>query len=359
MAIRDLGPLDWRVSIVDKVGRPTPEFQRKWEAQRNNNALIGTITFGSGTPTGMPETGAEYVDTSTDPAILYIGQDGAWLRIGVFEFIQLSDTPGTYSGASSKILRVNSGATAVEFDSLSSILDGLGSAQGDVLYRGASGWTVLTPGTSGQFLKTNGASADPVWDTVGGGGGYGYELFGSVPTGASFTPHNQMSSSLIQGVKSLVVKWIVGGSNNLETYVVAAPSTPYDVYTRIAFNAPSAAGHQVGICVRNSSSGKVLAWGFNSGGVITLQQWTTETTFNSAVFNNKWGSGSGFGWLRVNNDGTTLTFYYAMDGETWVTVGTQALATFITAGDQIGFYIDPATDAGAAWIGSFGTTAPS
>lgn len=39
-------------------------------------------------------------------------------------------------------------------------------AQGDVLYRGASAWARLAAGTSGQFLKTQGAGADPAWDTV-------------------------------------------------------------------------------------------------------------------------------------------------------------------------------------------------
>ncbi len=43
-------------------------------------------------------------------------------------------------------------------------------AQGDVLYRGASGWARLAAGTSGQFLKTQGAAADPVWATLAGGG---------------------------------------------------------------------------------------------------------------------------------------------------------------------------------------------
>lgn len=36
-------------------------------------------------------------------------------------------------------------------------------AQGDIIYRGASGWTRLAPGTSGYFLKTQGAAANPAW----------------------------------------------------------------------------------------------------------------------------------------------------------------------------------------------------
>lgn len=44
------------------------------------------------------------------------------------------------------------------------ILEGLGSpAQGDIIYRGASNWVLLTPGTSGNVLSTNGAGANPSW----------------------------------------------------------------------------------------------------------------------------------------------------------------------------------------------------
>jgi hypothetical protein len=50
---------------------------------------------------------------------------------------------------------------------LSEILDFVGSAaQGDILYRGASSWTRLGAGTNGQFLKTQGTGANPVWATV-------------------------------------------------------------------------------------------------------------------------------------------------------------------------------------------------
>jgi len=44
------------------------------------------------------------------------------------------------------------------------------STQGSVLYRGALGWAALSPGTSGQFLKTQGAAANPAWDSIPGGG---------------------------------------------------------------------------------------------------------------------------------------------------------------------------------------------
>ncbi len=74
--------------------------------------------------------------------------------------------------ATARLLGRNSaGAGSIEELSLSTVLDMVGSAaQGDILYRGASGWTRLGAGTSGQFLQTQGASANPQWSTPSGSG---------------------------------------------------------------------------------------------------------------------------------------------------------------------------------------------
>lgn len=47
--------------------------------------------------------------------------------------------------------------------SIQVMLDGLGMAQGDLLYRDANQWQVLLPGAAGQFLQTQGAGANPAW----------------------------------------------------------------------------------------------------------------------------------------------------------------------------------------------------
>lgn len=60
--------------------------------------------------------------------------------------------------------RSTAGEGEVEELTLSEALDFIGSAaQGDVLYRGASGWERLGAGTSGLFLQTNGTGANPAW----------------------------------------------------------------------------------------------------------------------------------------------------------------------------------------------------
>lgn len=51
------------------------------------------------------------------------------------------------------------------------ILNQISTTRGTVLFRGATNWQALAPGTAGQFLQTQGAGADPVWATASGATG--------------------------------------------------------------------------------------------------------------------------------------------------------------------------------------------
>lgn len=64
--------------------------------------------------------------------------------------------------------RNTAGAGVAEEVTASGVLDWIGSTRGQVLFRGASGWSVLGPGTAGQVLSTGGAGADPSWVAAGG-----------------------------------------------------------------------------------------------------------------------------------------------------------------------------------------------
>ena len=45
-------------------------------------------------------------------------------------------------------------------------LDEIGSTRGSILYRGASGWAILAPGTAAYVLTSNGAGADPSYAVI-------------------------------------------------------------------------------------------------------------------------------------------------------------------------------------------------
>lgn len=64
--------------------------------------------------------------------------------------------------ASHTILSNITGGTAVALgNTVSAVLDLVGSAQGDILFRDAATWNVLAPGAAGTVLQSNGAGANP------------------------------------------------------------------------------------------------------------------------------------------------------------------------------------------------------
>lgn len=151
------------------------------------NYMHGQVTAYSGTSLTVNVTNTGGSGTETDWTIRVSGTQGATGPTGPSGTISDGDKGDiTVSGsgsrwtvdnntityakmqdvsATSRILgRKTAAAGDPEECTLSEILDFIGSAaRGDILYRDASSWARLAAGTSGQFLKTQGAGADPTW----------------------------------------------------------------------------------------------------------------------------------------------------------------------------------------------------
>lgn len=76
-----------------------------------------------------------------------------------------NNTLTTLSSLVLPFTQLSGAATTSQIPSATTILDTIGANQGDILYRNGSTWTVLAPGTFGQFLQTQGA-ASPQWATL-------------------------------------------------------------------------------------------------------------------------------------------------------------------------------------------------
>src|SRR5271170_3381986 len=90
---------------------------------------------------------------------------------------QLSDSgapcgAGLVSIANGDVLSNITGSSSTPSgNTLTATLDAVfGSTRGAILERGASSWALVTPGTSGFVLTSNGAAADPTYQAVSGGG---------------------------------------------------------------------------------------------------------------------------------------------------------------------------------------------
>lgn len=215
MTATDLGPLDWRTAIVDGQGRPSPEFQRRWNTQRNNNALIGSVTFGSGTPTGVPQDGAEYVNVIATPMTLYVGYNGSWHLIGVQAFTDLSDVPHSYAGHGTNLIQVNSGGTALQFITLASLTANPTATAGPTAVNGTASTFMRSDaapavqlGSASQagVVQVDGTTitaSGGVISAVGGGGGGALTLIQEIVTSG-----NQASvtfSSIAATYRDLIV----------------------------------------------------------------------------------------------------------------------------------------------------------
>jgi len=129
--------------------------------------LTGDVTAGPGTGSQVATIAAAAV-TATKLDALAV--QTAKIDNSAVTTAKIADDNVTYAklqnvSVTARILgRKTAGAGDTEECTLSEILDFVGSAaQGDILYRGASGWVRLAAGTSGQILKTLGAAADPAW----------------------------------------------------------------------------------------------------------------------------------------------------------------------------------------------------
>lgn len=146
-----VNPLDWKAPIVNKDGTPTQEFQRKWQQQAATNGQIPALSTAAEVSAILDIIG------ETPGAMLYRATTGEWILLA----------PGT-DGYILKYDATDTKPEWVAFPSISSLLDTLGSTEGDIITRGAGGWEVLSPpGTDGWVLTWNAATSLPIWK-VGG-----------------------------------------------------------------------------------------------------------------------------------------------------------------------------------------------
>jgi hypothetical protein len=127
------------------------------------------------TPPGSPADGDCYL-VAASPTGAWAGQAGkiafrvntAWAFItpieGFTAWVNDENVFIGYDGAAWNTLSAPSGSYQ-PLDSDLTAIAGLTPSQGDVIYHNGTQWTRLAAGTSGQFLKTNGAAANPAWAT--------------------------------------------------------------------------------------------------------------------------------------------------------------------------------------------------
>lgn len=243
--------------------------------------------------------------------------------------------------ATSRIIgRKTAGAGDPEECTLSEILDFIGSAaQGDILYRGASGWSRLGAGAAGSLLQSAGAGANPTWAAVSGGGSSGgiYETTPSKPVASNFTLENAGTASMADGTFGLVLTMPSSTVNIRFMRYNTAPGSSFTVIMRGSMTTPYATNtiHHNSILLRNTANGRLINFAHNNANLVT-QRWASYTSFNAGIATTSANYGYVTGWKKVVSDGTTLTFFTSSNGVDWGQVASETIATYIGAVDQVG-----------------------
>lgn len=308
----NLQPLDEKFPIVDEFGKPTLYFI-KWCQDRQIDITEAITLLGL----------EEYL---ADRPL----QQGSGIQI----------TPPSGNIADGPLL--------IDADA-QEILDQITSTRGSVLYRGAGGWAALAPGTSGDFLKTNGAGADPAWATASGGSGNTGELPLVTPSAANFTYHGNVAGSLNGSTNGFNVQAPnIGSTYNAKAISNANPASfaNFTVTTRLRSMLPQnfAGGGTCQLFIRNSSNGRMILLNNSTNDtVLSWQRWQNDTTFNATI-NTFTGTRSlfDFPWRRIVVAGSSASIQISQDGYNWNGVGFAAepYATYLTAAggaaDQVG-----------------------
>lgn len=139
-------------------------------------AITGTPPFTVASTTVVVSLNADLLDGlhAASFALLTHVHSAADITSGTLDIARIADGSVTYAkiqdiSAQARILGRASAAGAGDVTELTitQALDMAGSAHGSVLYRATSSWVTLPAGTSGQFLQTQGAGANPVWAAAG------------------------------------------------------------------------------------------------------------------------------------------------------------------------------------------------
>lgn len=191
-------------------------------------------------------------------------------------------------------LLANTGTAAAvpSATSLTALIDAaIGNTQGDILYRSATAWTVLTPGTAGNLLQTGGAGANPSWTTVTGGSG----------TVTNVVAGPGLSGGTITSTGTISLTSIAAGDLLANTGTTAA--------TPVATTLTALIDNVLG-----ATQGDIL---YRSGTV-----WTVLAPGTAGNVLQTGGAGANPSWGTSSSGVTSITFGAGLSGSTITTTGT-------------------------------------
>jgi hypothetical protein len=225
------------------------------------------------------------------------------------------------------------------------------AAQGDILYRGASGWELLTPGSPGEVLVTQGPAANPAWVAAGysAGGILGKPWDFQPPEAGDFALLSGDATNLTISDDADVGLMMDSGAMPAAAPVLrtaymtlTTPSLEWEMKAKFKVTVPSTATSNVGIFYRDPTSGRtvVCAVGFNTSGLVSaaVSRYTSLTAFSASGSSHAQLNNMQDMFLRITKVNASSLFVMAisMDGKNWRNFNNDGFAFIINAPSQVG-----------------------
>ena len=218
---------------------------------------------------------------------------------------------------------------------------GSGGGSGVTSIDGITGAVTLKQGTNVTISDNTPSAGDiQIAASSGGGAGVPWATF-TDPTTVSFSWMNQGSATVTTRTKSLYLLAPAISGDNIRGQQIAAPTAPWSVTACLVPQQFNVNYNQVGLYVSDGT--KIQFFILAANGLVALNDYSNPTTYaGTQVFSANLGAPLPFLFLKIYYDGTTLYFYWSVNGVDFTLLSSVAGTSFLSSVSYVGWCADSA-----------------
>lgn len=211
------------------------------------------------------------------------------------------------------------------------------STTADTHSAGSSVRMILTAGALNKFADDiRGSSSDA----------YGYRFLDQddvTQTSTDFTWTNQSTSTITdEAYGGMTMKIPDVSGVQLRVLTQSAPTDPWTLTAHVQFGPGYTYGSTImGICARESATGRIQVMGLQIGGDVGAWQYTSATAYGSR-FGAAYDHRSDNVWLRLADNSTNIIASVSSDGINFMDLGQQSRSSWPTGSgyDELGIFVN-------------------
>jgi hypothetical protein len=167
------------------------------------------------------------------------------------------------------------------------------------------------------------------------------------PSVGSLTWVNQGTATASDSYGGIFMSTASTASDSNRILVKSAPATPWTFTVKYQIGTMAANFLNSGICLRESSTGKLISWGlcYNTSGSVgwtsLVSRWNSPTSYSSSPLVAVLGTPSAF-FYRVTDNGSNLIYSASLNGQDFsIALLTESRTAFLASGpNQVGLTLD-------------------